>query len=157
LEATKRNSIFLSYLAHSAEARKPPIGVLGRFLVNRGGQFPGTLDLKINGVAPIVEVARVHALSVGLPAVNTFERLEKLAMLGPISRRGSADLIDALDFIGTLRLRHQMQMAREGRRPNNNVRPADLSAEERKHLRAAFKVVKLMQSAMVGRYGHGYF
>jgi CBS domain-containing protein len=156
LDLSRRNTIFLAYLASNAQSRQPPLGFFGNLQLAHGGEHDGTLDIKINGVTPIVEMARVHALSIGLPQVNTFERLEALGAAGVISESGMRDLLDALDFIGKLRLRHQVRMAEEGRRPDNHMSPDELSTEERRHLKSAFKAVKIMQSAMNAKYRHGF-
>jgi CBS domain-containing protein len=156
LEKTRRNTIFLAYLAQNAMSRRPPIGFFRSFVLARGGEHDGTMDLKIRGVTPIVEMSRVHALSAGIGAVNTFDRLEELGARGVVSPAGAQGLSEALDLIGSLRLRHQVRMASEDRRPDNHIRPEELSAEERKRLRAAFVLVRTMQSAMEAKYRHGF-
>jgi CBS domain-containing protein len=156
LEKTRRNTIFLAYLARNAMSRTPPIGFFRRFVLVRGGAQAGTMDLKIRGVTPIVEMSRVHALSAGIEAVNTFDRLEELGRQGVVSPGGAKGLLEALDLIGSVRLRHQVRMASEGLRPDNHIRLEALSAIERKQLRAAFVLVRTMQSAMEAKYRHGF-
>ena len=48
-----------------------------------------------------------HILSVGEPAVNTVERLEQTAGSRMLSGSGSANLLDAFEFIGKLRIEYQ--------------------------------------------------
>lgn len=156
LEKTGRNTIFLAYLARNAMSRTPPIGFFRNFVLARGGEHPGTMDLKIRGVTPIVEMSRVHALSAGIVPVNTFDRLEELGARGVVSPGGARELLEALDLIGSVRLRHQVRMASEGLRPDNHIRLEELSATERKQLRAAFVLVRTMQSAMEAKYRHGF-
>jgi CBS domain-containing protein len=156
LRKTERNTIFLAYLASNAISREPPIGFFRNFRLTRGGEHDGTMDLKINGITPIVELARVHALATGIPEVNTFRRLEALGAAGTLSEPGTAEMIEALELIGSLRLRHQVGMARQGRRPDNHVPLVELSSAERKRLRAAFVSVATMQSSMASKYQHGY-
>jgi CBS domain-containing protein len=156
LGKARRNTIFLAHLARNAMSREPPLGFLGRFRLARGGAHEGTMDLKINGVTPIVEMARVHALAAGIGEVNTFRRLEALEAAGTLSRQGAGELRAALELIGSLRLRHQVRMAREGLRPDNHVSPRELDEAERRRLRAAFRAVRTMQSAMASKYRHGY-
>lgn len=156
LDRTRRNTIFLAYLAGNALKRRPPIGFFRNFVLARGDDHDGTMDLKIRGVTPIVELSRVHALSAGIGAVNTFDRLEALGAAGVLSQSGARDLAEALELIGSLRLRHQAKMANGGRRPDNHVRAGELSGAEKKRLRAAFALVRTMQSAMATRYRHGY-
>jgi CBS domain-containing protein len=156
LRKTRRNTIFLAYLASNAMSREPPIGFFRNFRLARGGGHNGTMDLKLNGITPIVELARVHALATGIPEVNTYRRLEALGAAGTLSAPGTAEMIEALELIGSLRLRHQVGMARQGRRPDNHVPLAELSPAERKRLRAAFVSVATMQSSMASKYQHGY-
>ncbi len=156
LEKTGRNTIFLAYLARNAMSRTPPIGFFRTFVLARGGAHAGTMDLKIRGVTPIVEMSRVHALSAGIEAVNTFDRLETLGRRGVVSPGGAKGLLEALELIGSVRLRHQVRMASEGLRPDNHIRLEALSAIERKQLRAAFVLVRTMQSAMEAKYRHGF-
>lgn len=156
LDKTRRNTIFLAYLARNAMSRTPPVGFFRNFVLARGGAHPGTLDLKIRGVTPIVEMSRVHALSAGIAPVNTFARLEELGARGVVSPSGAKDLLEALDLIGSIRLRHQVRMASEGLRPDNHIRLEELSSAERTRLRAAFLMVRTMQSAMEAKYRHGF-
>ena len=61
---------------------------------------------------------------------------------------GSNDLIDAYDLISDIRLEHQAKLVKEGKKPDNFVKPASLSALQRNYLRDAFGVVKTIQSAL---------
>ncbi len=157
LEKTRKNRIFQSFLAHNALSREPPIGFFRNFVLIRGGDHDHTFDLKLNGVVPIVDMGRVYALAGGIGAVNTFARLEACAEAKTLSREGAQDLLDALEFIGITRLRHQARMMREGRKADNFLSPDELSSFERNHLKAAFTVVKTMQSSMASTYQAGRF
>ncbi|MEE2862497.1 MAG: putative nucleotidyltransferase substrate binding domain-containing protein, partial [Pseudomonadota bacterium] len=106
---------------------------------------------KHNGVVPVTDLARVYALQGRIGAVNTRARLEEAETRGVISAGGARDLIAAYDMIQTARLENQAHLVRAGRKPDNYLSPADLSAFERSQLRDAFVVVRGMQSAV----GHG--
>ena len=56
---------FLLQLARNALDNQPPLGLVREFVLASGGEHPHTLDLKINGVQPFVEAARVYALACG--------------------------------------------------------------------------------------------
>jgi CBS domain-containing protein len=56
---------------------------------------------------PVVDLARIYALSAGLPGIKTIERLESAAYVKALSRDGASNLIDDLELIGTLRMQHQ--------------------------------------------------
>lgn len=152
LEKSRKNGIFLAHMASNAMTHQPPIGFFRNFVLARGGEHAHTMDLKHNGVVPIIDLARVYALSAGLSAVNTHDRLLAAAEAKAISQDGARDLIDALEFISMTRLRHQARMIRDGEKPDNFLEPGTLSSFERTHLKNAFTVVKTLQAAMAAAY-----
>jgi CBS domain-containing protein len=138
-------------MASNAMSLRPPLGLFGSFVLIRGGEHHKSLDLKHNGVVPIIDLARIYALSGGIAAVNTRDRLDAAAG-GEVSRNGAADLREALEFISTVRISHQANAVRRGEAPNNFVRPSELSAFERSHLKDAFALVRSMQATLEQRF-----
>lgn len=157
LAHTRGNSIFLAYMTSNALGHTPPLGLFGRMSTSRSGEHRGTIDLKTNGVVPIVDLARVYALAAGVAAVNTHDRLLAMADGGEISAEGSRDLRDALEFLAALRIRHQARQMAAGVKPDNHLRPDSLSSFERAQLKQAFAVVQTLQSVMAQRYTAGRF
>lgn len=157
LEYCRKNRIFLAYMAANALQYQPPLGFFRNFVLIRGGEHNHTLDLKHNGVVPIIDLARVYALAASVDAVNTEERLEMVSGKGEVSTQGAEDLRDALEFIGVTRLRHQARRIKAGESPDNYMAPEELSNFERNHLKDAFAVVRTLQSAMGQRYQVGRF
>jgi CBS domain-containing protein len=151
LRAASANSIFVSHMISNAIKHTPPLGLFRGFATIRSGEHKDTLDLKLNGVVPVVDLARIYALQGKLEQVNTRTRLEMAIEYGIISRSGGRDLLDAFDLIAETRLNHQAAQVRSGTRPDNFMSPMALSDLERSHLRDAFTVVKTMQAAL----GHG--
>jgi CBS domain-containing protein len=154
LQKSKENRIFLSFMVSNAMSLRPPLGLFRNFVLIRGGENHKTLDLKHNGVVPIVDLARIYALADGIAAVNTRDRLEEAAG-GEVSRGGAADLREALEFIGGVRLAHQANAIRQGDAPDNFVSPAELSPFERSHLKDAFALIRSMQSTLEQRFQTG--
>lgn len=152
LEQTQSNSIFLASLTVNALNFEPPLGFFRQFVLEQHGDQANTLDLKHNGVVPVVDIARIHALAHGIEAVNTRARLDALAEAGSLNTDDAANLRDAFEFISMVRLRHQVRQLRAGEDADNYVAPAHLSNFERRHLKDAFKIVSRMQSALEQRY-----
>ncbi len=146
-----RNSIFTAHMIANSLKHTPPLGLLRGFATIRSGEHKNQLDLKHNGVVPVVDLGRVYALQARLTEANTRARLEAAQAAGVLSYRGGQDLLAAYDHIAETRLEHQARRVRDGMAPDNYLAPADLSDFERSHLRDAFVVVKSMQSAL----GHG--
>jgi len=145
LKKTKANSLFLAHLSRNALMLRPPLGFFRDFVLISDGEHKSSLDIKHNGIAPIVDLARIYALAEGIASVNTIERLQKAAGSLSISKESAANLIDAYEFLGILRLQHQANLLQTETAPNNYLSPKDLSKLEREHLKDAFKVIKALQ------------
>jgi CBS domain-containing protein len=151
LEDASKNSIFVSHMIANSLKHTPPLGLLRGFATIRSGEHKNRIDLKHNGVVPVVDLGRVYALRGRLRAANTRARLVAAEENGTISSSGGHDLLDSYDLIAETRLRHQARQIRADDKPDNFVDPSSLSDFERSHLRDAFVVVRTMQSAV----GHG--
>ena len=151
LERAASNSIFVAHMISNSLKHTPPLGLLRGFATIRSGEHRNHIDMKLNGVVPIVDLGRIYALQGRIPQVNTRARLEAAEERGVISASGARDLIEAYDLIAETRLEAQAHLVRSGRKPDNYLAPSDLSDFERSHLRDAFVVVRTMQSAV----GHG--
>jgi len=152
LDRTAKNTIFLASLAATALENKPPLGFFRRFVLEEHGGQKNTLDLKLNGIVPIIDLARIYALGHGVRAVNTRERFSQLVEASSMNAGDAADLRDALDFIATVRLKHQAGQIRKGEPPDNFVSPDTLSGFDKRHLKDAFRIVSRMQKALAQRY-----
>jgi CBS domain-containing protein len=157
LDLSKADRIFIAYMAANALKHRPPMGFFRNFVLIHGGDHDHTFDIKHRGVVPIVDLARVYALSAGLDEVNTLERLKAAAAEGALSKDGAANLVDAIEFIGTLRMRHQARQLKRGDKADNFLSPDDLSPLERGHLKDAFSLINTMQESLGARYQAGRF
>jgi CBS domain-containing protein len=148
LDMAAKNSIFVAHMVSNSLKHTPPLGLLRGFATIRSGEHKNHIDLKMNGVVPVVDLGRIYSLIGEVPAVNTRARLESAAEAGLISPGGARDLIEAYDLIATTRLEHQARRIKAGEKPDNFIAPSELSDFERSHLRDAFVVVRTMQSAV---------
>jgi CBS domain-containing protein len=152
LERSRGNGIFLAHMVGNALKHRPALNLFGRLSPARSGEHRGRIDLKHQGIVPIVDLARVYALAGGHPAVNTYERLEIAAQGGEVSGQSARDLRDALEFLAITRIRHQARMIEDGSLPDNHLAPSELSNFERTQLCDAFAVVQTLQSVLGQRY-----
>ncbi len=56
------NSLFLRQMAENALRNRPPLGVMRDFVLGK----ENTLDLKLNGITPFVDAARIFSLATGV-------------------------------------------------------------------------------------------
>lgn len=152
LEKSKSNRIFIAYMVANALTHRPPLGFFRNFVLIHDQEHDHTLDVKHRGIVPVVDIARIYALSEGLTATNTTERLRAAHEAGAMSQEMSDNLIDALEYIASLRIQHQAQQIRHGEQVNNYLDPESLSGLERGHLKDAFAIIKSMQEVLENRH-----
>lgn len=152
LRKTKGNSLFLAHLSKNALAFRPPLGFFRDFVLIKEGENQNVLDLKHNGIAPIVDLARIYALNEGVAASNTIERLKQVAGTPSLTKASAENLIDAYEFLGLLRMEHQAKKLQLNEKPDNYLAPKDISKLEREHLKDAFKVIKTLQDSRQATY-----
>ena len=145
----------LGHLSRQALAMRPPLGFFRGLVLERHGEHRDTLDIK-RPISAVVQLARIHALRSGSPALSTRRRLAAAAAAGTIDHDAASELADALELMSYLRLHHQAAQARAGRTPDNNLRPADLTQRQRRHLRDAFEIVRSAQQRLSSTLPPGF-
>jgi CBS domain-containing protein len=148
LETAPRHQAFLARLTRAAVELRPPTGFLRELVVDRSGEHVGTLDIKAGGVGPIVNLARLHALSAGSTAKPTVDRLRAAAAHGHLSRETAAELEEAFATVSRVRLEHQAAQFERGETPDNHVDPRELAPLERRELKEAFRAIARAQKAV---------
>jgi len=148
----RKSEIFLALMAKNAMSYQPPLGFFRQFVLEKSGEHKNTLDLKIHGIMPIVEIARIRSLAAGELRVSTRNRLLAASRAKEITKTDAANLIDALDFIEKLRIEHQSRQLQAGKQPDNHLSPKELSPLVRQNLKSAFSQISVSQSALLNRF-----
>lgn len=152
LEQTAKNSRFLRQMAGNALTNTPPLGLLRDFRLSGEGDQANTIDLKINGVAPFIDAARILSLAHGVGATNTVERLKQAAGHTKSGEPEVAAWVDAYDYIRLLRMRLNEYQATEGRELTNRISPNWLNELDRRILKEAFREARKLQSKLTLDY-----
>ena len=139
---------FFSQLDKIALEHRAPLTFFKSFQLFSKDEHVNVLDIK-KAMTPIVDYARICALSNGIRTTNTTERLLALLDKGSIKKVEYYELIQAYHFMMYIRLKHQTKMiSRQNKRPNNLVEPDKLTNIERVTLKEVFKVVDKYQSRL---------
>jgi len=146
LATTAQHPLFLRYLARAAIDLRPPNSLLLRLREST------ELDLKMQGLAPIVLLARCYGLEIGSRERNTHARLEAAVKAGLMSQEVFNVVSEAYRFLLGLRLRLQLKLAAEGKPANNKLSFAELSAIERSRLKDAFRAIRSWQDMAAYHY-----
>ncbi|MEN6629516.1 MAG: DUF294 nucleotidyltransferase-like domain-containing protein [Sulfuricella sp.] len=145
LHATiKENRLFLKHMAVNALANHPPLGLVRDFVVGDGH----TLDLKLNGITPFVDAARIFSLYAGTGETSTIRRLRASGAQWQISPATLEAWIEAFLFIQLLRLRIQHEQDEHGMTLSNKIDPDDLNDLDRRILKEAFRQARKLQATL---------
>jgi len=122
------------------------------FVVEKGGEHKDELNLKVKGVALIVDIIRIFALEKGLRETSTLERIETLRDKHTIVGEYADDFEHALEFLMLLRIHHQYEQLRSGKAPDNFINPNTLSNLEKRSLKETFNLISKVQNMIIERY-----
>ncbi|MNF33130.1 D-arabinose 5-phosphate isomerase [compost metagenome] len=146
------NSLFQRMMAENALRQRPPVGRFRDFVVARKGAEKDTLDLKVQGLTPFVDGARLLALAHGIETCNTLERLRELIAKGVIEPLDGAAYEEAYHFIQQTRMQQHQLQAQQERPYSNRIDPDSLNQLDRRILREAFRQAQRLQSSLALRY-----
>jgi CBS domain-containing protein len=144
--------VFLGYLANMAIKNTPPIGFFKSFVVEKGGEHKDELNLKIKGLAPLVDIIRLFALEKGIRETSTLERIETLRNKHTIAEEYADDFEHAFEFLMLLRIHHQYRQMSSGQEPDNFINPNRLSNLEKRSIKEAFQLISKVQDMIIERY-----
>ncbi|BCD86158.1 cyclic nucleotide-binding protein [Pseudomonas solani] len=146
------NRLFQRLMADNALRQRPPVGRFRDFVVARKGAEKDTLDLKVQGLTPFVDGARLLALAHGIDSCNTLERLRQLVAHEVIDAQDGAAFEEAYHFIQQTRMQQHQQQARQGLPFSNRLDPDSLNHLDRRILRESFRQAQRLQASLALRY-----
>jgi CBS domain-containing protein len=103
------------------------------------------IDLKLNGTAIFVDVARLYALAHGVPHTGTRERFEALAPLLRAEPHESQAWVAGFEYLQMLRLQAQMARPADAAGNPNLIELRTLNDIDRRMLKETFRVARRLQ------------
>lgn len=152
LPRTRANPAFLRHMADNALQSGPPLGRLRDFVTENAPGAPHTINLKLYGVRPFVDTARIYALAHGIAQTNTGDRLRAARSGTGMSRNETEAIVEAFYVIQRLRLRTQAAPATPTPDTANRIDPDTLNELERHVLKEAFRQARKLQSRLALDY-----
>ncbi len=144
--------IFLGYMANMVIKNTPPVGFFKSLIVEKSGEHKDELNLKVKGIAPIVDIVRLFSLEKGIKETSTLERLSELRERHTIVREYADELEHAFEFIMLLRIQNQFEQIEADRIPDNFINPKKLSNLEKKTMKESFTLISKLQDIIIERY-----
>lgn len=151
-ECVRNNAIFLPNMARNIVRFKPPLGMFGRFQVEKKGEQRGKLDLKKGGLFALTRGVSLIALEAGIMGGTTWSKLDRLHLMHLMSDHDLEIVRDAFTFLIKMRLSKQLIALSSGKVVDNFVDPMVLMDRERDQLREAFRGVDTLLNILKSRY-----
>ena len=152
LARTQANPRFLRLMAENALQCKPPLGMLRDFTTEDAPNAPHSINLKLYGVRPFVDAARIYALAHALPHTNTGDRLRAARTGTGMGAAETEAVVEAFFVIQRLRLRNQAALQSLADDAANRIDPSRLNGFEQYILKGAFRQARTLQSRLALDY-----
>lgn len=142
----RRTNSIIDNLCHSFLELRPPLSFFQQFLVEQNGDHRDRLDIKMRGLVPFVDFARVLSLKYGIRQTNTLTRLKRLATKMRLERDFYLEMVEAYELQMQLRVINQLSQIEQGEEPDDYIYPEQLSELEKRMLKDGFVVIGKMQN-----------
>ncbi len=153
-EYISQQESFLSFLAKNALQNPPPVGFFRNFMLEHDGEHKNEFDVKARAIMPLVDAARVLALSNKLQGFhNTGKRFRKLAEIEKQNAEIFEQAADAFEIFIHFRTLEGIKNENKGR----YFKPEDLNKMQRVMLRNSFKPIKEIQNILSIRFNTDLF
>jgi CBS domain-containing protein len=146
------NTLFLGSMANTIIRNVPPIGFFKTFIVEKSGEHKNELNLKVKGIAPLIDIVRLFSLEKGVKETSTIERLRALREKHTIVEEYAEEIEHAFEFIMLLRVHSQYEQVEIGESPDNFINPDSLSNLEKRSIKEAFQLISGLQDIIIDRY-----
>jgi CBS domain-containing protein len=152
LNMAKDSKVFLGFIGNMAIKNMPPIGFLKTFVVEKSGEHKDKLNMKIKGIAPLIDIMRLFALEKGVFETSTLDRIRVLKDQHTIVKEFGDELQHAFEFIMMLRIRHQFEQVKADANVDNFINPNNLSNLEKRIAKETFQLISKIQDMIIERY-----
>ena len=127
--------VFMAYFAKTTLTFDTP-NIISNFITKKSN-----IDIKKTAIFPIVQGVRTLALKEKIKETTTLRRINILEDKKIIEKNRAAELIEAFDFVNTLRLKFQLNAIQDGKKFDNEIDTHTLGKIERDLLKDSFKIV----------------
>lgn len=148
---------FLYHMMQLDLRYKVPVGLLGRFILDKSDKHRGQLSIKQGGIIYIVDCIRMFALEKELHAITTLDRLKLLVEKNIFSQETAEHIRAAFEALGFLRLRHEIEQVEKGLPPSHFLNPYALSKTEQDLLKESLHAVSKLQDAAKRHFSRNPF
>lgn len=145
---TRRNSFF-DYLGNDALRKPPALSFFKKFNVEEDGEHRNKFDIKLKGIMPLTDGARLLALGQNLRGItNTYMRFKQLAMIEPKFSETYLSCAEAFLTLSKYRALEGMKSDTDGRFVNLD----ELSRIDKEKLKAALEPMRDLEEIIKDKF-----
>lgn len=148
---------FLYHMMQLDLRYRVPVGMLGRFILDKSEKHKGQISIKQGGIIYIVDCIRMFALEKEIHAITTLDRLKLLVEKNVFSQETAEHIRAAFEALGFLRLRHEIEQVEQGKPPSHFLNPYALSKNEQDLLKESLHAVSKLQDAAKRHFSRNPF
>ncbi len=150
MKLTSAQEEIMDLLAAVTVENRPPLGFFRRFVVEKSGEHRNEFDLTMKGIRPLVDAVRVFALEKGFRETSSIKRLQLLRDRHDFIY--AEDIIQALNYLDSLLIHHQLELIERGLEPDTFVNPEKLTNIEKNTLREIFHLTTTVYDILEKSY-----
>ena len=134
-----------------------PLGFFDGFVLdNINEKHSNEIDIKKGGIFILVQGIRSLSLEHKLFKTNTIKRIKALEKIGVLEDEFSKELIEAFNFLSTIKLQSGLDKLDQARHINNYINPKNLNTMQKDLLKDSFKIVNKLKKKLELHYKLNY-
>ncbi|WP_293872127.1 DUF294 nucleotidyltransferase-like domain-containing protein [Flavobacterium sp.] len=145
----KNNALFFDYLGNDALRKNAPINFFKKFNLEEEGENKGKFDIKNRAIMPLVDSARLFAISLNLRGINnTYLRFKQLAIVDPKYCDIYLNCADAFLILSKFRTLEGLKNDTSG----DYINVEELSKVDKEKLKNAFAPMKELEDLIKDKF-----
>lgn len=133
-------AVFFYHLSQEVIRFKPPVGLFGQIVGEHLSDDSNIVDIK-KLLMPLIGFARLYALKIQVPEINTIRRFQLITDRGEVQRELSEELTEAYNILMGARLKTQVAGSSRGSSPSNSLDINRLTAIERSTVKKVLSLI----------------
>ncbi len=134
-----------------------PLGFFDGFVFDSDNkEHSHEIDIKKGGIFILVQSIRSLSLEHKILKTNTIRRIKELNTLGVLEDEFTQELIEAFNFLCTIKLKSNISKLDAGIKIDNYINPDDLNTMEKDLLKDSFKIVNKLKKKLEYHYKLNY-
>jgi CBS domain-containing protein len=134
-----------------------PLGFFDGFVFDSDNkEHSHEIDIKKGGIFILVQSIRSLSLEHKILKTNTIRRIKELNKLAVLEDEFTQELIEAFNFLCTIKLKSNLSKLDAGIKIDNYINPDDLNTMEKDLLKDSFKIVNKLKKKLEYHYKLNY-